>query len=174
MHLLEVARTKVLDINLRPPHFRRLDIEYLLAKADILKMNHSELELITGWFSDFKTPEDRIHLLQDRFQVETIIITMGGEGALMSHEGKIYRHSGFKVSVADTIGSGDSFLAGFLHQMLKGVSCSEALAFACGMGALIATKHGACPRYELTEIKALIAAQQTTNMADSNNSFHAI
>lgn len=166
MHLLEIARTKVLDINLRPPHFRRNDIEYLLAKADILKMNHSELELITGWFSEFKTIEDRIRLLQDRFQINTIIITMGGDGALLNDKGKIYRQQGFEVAVADTIGSGDSFLAGFLYQMLNGASCDAALEFASGIGAFIATKHGACPQYEVDEVQELIAlhnTKQTTN-----------
>src|SRR5215210_114574 len=32
--LLEIARTKVLDINLRPPHFHRTNVEYLLQQAD--------------------------------------------------------------------------------------------------------------------------------------------
>jgi fructokinase len=156
MHLLEVAKTKVLDINLRPPHFRRTNIEYLLAKADILKMNIAELELITGWFSEFKTTEERIQLIQDRFQIDTIIVTMGGDGAIVNYNGSIYRHNGFKVTVTDTIGSGDSFLAGFLHQLIKSATIGEALAFASGIGAFIATKSGACPPYELNEVTDLM------------------
>jgi fructokinase len=76
--LLQVAQTKVLDINLRPPHFHRSDVENLLSKADILKMNIAELELITGWFSNFQTIEERIKLMQDEFKIETLIVTMGG------------------------------------------------------------------------------------------------
>ncbi len=154
--LLDIAKTKVLDINLRPPHFNRPQVEYLLQRADILKMNQAELELITGWFGRFENTEDRIKLMQDRFNIETLIVTMGGDGAMVNDKGTVHRHAGFKVNVADTIGSGDSFLAGFIHQLLKGSSVENALEFASGIGAFIATKQGACPPYEISQITELI------------------
>jgi fructokinase len=162
--LLEVAQTKVLDINLRPPHFHRSDVENLLSKADILKMNMAELELITGWFSNFQTIEERIKLMQDEFKIETLIVTMGGDGALVNHKGTVHRHEGFKVEVADTIGSGDSFLAGFLHQLLTGSSIQDALAFASGIGAFIATQKGACPDYQISQITALINSNSPSKL----------
>ena len=154
--LLETAKNKVLDINLRPPHFSRSHTEYLLKKADILKMNEAELELITGWFSHFESVEDRIKLIRERFGIQTLIVTMGGDGALVNHNGRLHRHAGIKVQVADTIGSGDSFLAGFINQLLKGSSVEDALAFASGIGAFIATQSGACPPYELSQITELM------------------
>ena len=154
--LLEIAKIKVLDINLRPPHFNRRQVAYLLKKSDILKMNIAELELITGWFSKFTSIEDRIKLIQDRFKINTVIVTMGGDGAIVNDQGNVYRHPGFKVIVADTIGSGDSFLAGFLHQLLNGAVVKEALDFASAVGAFIATKPGACPEYDSKEIENLI------------------
>ena len=158
--LLEIAKTRVLDINLRPPHFHRTQVEFLLENADILKMNIAELELITGWFSEFASTEDRIKLIQNRFKINTVIITMGADGAIVSDEGKLYRHPGFRVTVADTIGSGDSFLSGFLYQLLKGSSVEDALLFASGIGAFIATQAGACPDYEISQI---------TNLVNSNS-----
>ncbi|HRG21656.1 MAG TPA: carbohydrate kinase [Saprospiraceae bacterium] len=169
MHLLEAANTKVFDINLRPPHFRRTNIEYLLAKADILKMNSSELEQVTGWFSNLKTTEDRIQLIQDRFQIETIIITKGADGALVNQQGIIYNHPGFSVTVADTIGSGDSFLAGYLYQLLKGANTSDALDFASGIGAFIATKPGACPDYTISAISEFIESSSTKHTTIFHN-----
>ena len=160
--LLEIAKTKVLDINLRPPHYHRSSVEYLLQKADILKMNIAELELITGWYSRFKNTEDRMKLMLDNFSMETIIVTMGGDGALINHKGAIYRHAGFKVEVADTIGSGDAFLAGFLHQILNGATVENALTFASGTGAFIATQAGACPQYEISQITTLINSNSST------------
>lgn len=156
--LLEAANNKVLDINLRAPHYNRSGIEYLLERADILKMNEAELELVTGWFSNFKTIEDRVKLMQDQFHLKTLIVTMGGDGALVNYDGAIHRHPGYKVEVADTIGSGDSFLAGFISQLLNGASAEDALAFAAGIGAFIATQSGACPQYELSQVKELINA----------------
>ncbi len=154
--LLDLAKTKVLDINLRPPNYHRTDVEYLLGKTDILKVNIAELELITGWFSQFESTEDRSKIIQDRFKLETVIVTMGGYGALVNHNGTMYRHSGIPVIVSDTIGSGDSFLAGFLHQLLRGHTIEEALGFASGIGAFIATQAGACPQYEVAQITQLI------------------
>jgi fructokinase len=143
---------KVLDINLRPPNYHRDDVEFLLEKTDILKVNIAELELITGWFSHFESTEDRLKLVQDRFNLETVIVTMGGDGALVSHKGAIYRHEGIKVDVVDTIGSGDAFLAGFLQQLLSEKTVKEALTFASAIGAFVATRSGACPQYRREEI----------------------
>lgn len=162
--LLEDAKTKVLDINLRPPHFNRANVEYLLRYADILKMNIAELELITGWFSRFSTTEDRVQLIRDRFHIDTIIVTMGGDGALVNHQDRVYRHAGFKVTVADTIGSGDSFLAGFLSQRLNGASIEQALDFASAIGAFMATQHGACPDYRLSQITELIQSTSSSTL----------
>ena len=162
--LLELARTKVLDINLRPPHFHRTAVVSLLQKADILKLNLAELELITGLFSHFKSTEDRMQQMQDQFNLKTLIVTMGGDGALVNDKGTFYHHPGYQVTVADTIGSGDSFLAGFLHQLLKGASVEKALAFASGIGAFIATQSGACPPYELTQITDLMNANSSSKL----------
>jgi fructokinase len=162
--LLENATTRVLDINLRPPHFNRAQVESLLTHADILKMNIAELELITGWFSQFQNTEDRIKLIQDEFKINTVIVTMGGDGALVSDNGKIHRHSGLKVTVADTIGSGDAFLAGFLHQLLSGATTEQALNFASAIGAFIATQSGACPHYDPSQVAQLIQSNENSNI----------
>jgi len=154
--LLDTPTTKVLDINLRPPFFDRANIEYLLKKAAILKLNIAELELITGWFSRFMHLEDRIGILQDHFHLQTVIVTMGANGSVIKHDGDIHRHPGFPVQVADTIGSGDAYLAGFLNQRSQGFSIAQCLSFASALGALIATYPGACPDYQPSEIDDLI------------------
>jgi fructokinase len=161
---LEMATTKVLDINIRPPHFNRPHLEYLLKKANILKMNEAELELITGWFSHFDGAEDRVTLIQDKFDIATVIVTMGGDGAIVNDKGKLHRHPGYKVNVADTIGSGDAFLAGFLHQLLNNISAPNALAFAAAIGAFIASQRGACPQYEISQITQLIHANNNATL----------
>lgn len=119
-------------------------------------MNLAELELITGWFGRFLNVEDSMKLMMDEFDVETLVVTMGENGAWVNHNGMIHRHRGFKVEVADTIGSGDSFLAGFLHELLNGASVENALAFASGIGAFMATQAGACPKYKTSQITTLI------------------
>lgn len=164
---LDVARIKVLDINLRPPHYNRSNIEYLLRKADILKVNKAELELITGWFSQFETMEDRIVILQEQFNIKTIIVTIGANGSLVNHNGTVDRHPGFQVQVADTIGSGDAYLAGFLHQQLSNHSIAQSLVYASALGALTASYPGGCPNYEISEIDAFMNNSSLTKIQTS-------
>ncbi len=154
--LLETAKNKVLDINLRAPHYNRRIVEQLLRKADIIKMNLAELELITGWFSNYTSIEDRLKSIGDKFRLSNMVVTMGGDGALLLMNGEITKHPGFKVPVVDTVGSGDAFLAGLLSQFLDNAGSEVTLEFASGLGAFVATQRGACPEYDIKEVKELI------------------
>lgn len=151
--LLEVANTKVLDINLRAPHYDKKMVRSLLIKADFVKMNLAELELITGWFSNYSSLEDRMKNIMEQFNIQNLVVTMGGDGAVICLEGKIHRHNGFKVDVVDTVGSGDAFLAGFLSSLLDNDDPEAALDFASRLGAFIATQRGACPAYDSSVVK---------------------
>ncbi|MEO6721529.1 MAG: carbohydrate kinase [Ferruginibacter sp.] len=153
---LESANTKVLDINMRPPHFNKKIVGELLRKADILKLNLAELHLITGWFNEYNSDEDRMKLLKEKFDIATIIVTKGGDGAILNVDDGFYHHDGFTVTVADTVGSGDSFLAAILTKFLDGCNPIDTLGFACGVGALIASYHGGCPDYRPEEIDRLM------------------
>jgi fructokinase len=157
--LLEMARYKVLDINLRSPHYTRKIIEKLLNDISLLKLNLAELELITGWFSSYKNEADRIKILQDKFKIPNIVVTRGSNGAVFCTNGNFYEHPGFTVNVADTVGSGDAFLAGLISKLSQGGSPAEALEFSSALGALIASYTGPCPMYDVKEIQNLIEAQ---------------
>lgn len=158
--LLEAAPFKVLDINLRPPHFTRPVLEKLLTDIDMLKLNLTELELLTGWFSGYRSETDRIMAIQDRFNIPTIVLTKGSNGSILNIDGAFYKHPGFTVEVADTVGSGDAFLAGLLYSLMQGVGPPAAIEFASAMGALIASCSGPCPEYNRQNIYAIINNQQ--------------
>lgn len=65
-------------------------------------------------------------------------------------------HPGFQVTVEDTIGSGDAFLAAFLHQYLRGKSPADSLPYACAVGAYVASQRGATPAVPDNFIKECI------------------
>lgn len=155
--LLQSNAKKVLDINLRPPHYTQERVSWLLQQCDMLKLNQAELELIAGWQGHTGAPEAGVQALAEQFRISTIIVTMGEKGALLYTEGRFYRHPGFRVQVADTIGSGDAFLAGFLATLIQGGDPGRCLAFANATGALVASRQGACPDYELPEIERFLA-----------------
>lgn len=154
--LLEAAKNKVLDINLRPPHYDNKLLGDLLSKANIAKLNHAELNFISGWFGEYDSIEDRINVVHDKFKLNTVIVTKGGDGAMISIGGKIYSHNGFKVVVQDTVGSGDSFLAAIISGLIQKNTPSELLEFACAVGALVTSKKGGWPDYEMSDIRSII------------------
>jgi len=156
---LEAAQKKVLDINLRPPHFNKKIVEALLIKADILKLNLAELHLITGWFNDYESDEDRISLLKEKFGLETVIVTKGGDGAILNIGAQCYHHPGYVVQVADTVGSGDAFLAGTISKLIDRAPPEEILDFASKLGAFIASRNGACPHYAAGRINQTYFSQ---------------
>ena len=124
----------------------------MLHSADILKLNEHELPLIAGWFGATEGDETQVRFLQDRFSIDTLIVTRGGDGAIVLSNDTLYRHPGYPVTVADTVGSGDAFLAGFLAKTNEGKPIPERLQFANALGAFIASKEGACPVYRVEDV----------------------
>ena len=159
--LLEIAKFKVFDVNMRPPHYNREGVKYLLKKANLVKMNHHELAEIIEWFGVAKEPATAIPWLAQRFNLQAVCVTCGANGALLWTDGQLYRAAGVSVQVQDTIGSGDAFLAALLKGWLTGRAPQEALDFACAAGALVATHQGATPAFNESDIRALMSVPVT-------------
>ncbi len=154
--LLSFANTKVLNINLRAPFYSRSKIEDLLLKADILKLSEAELELITGWFSNYRNDTDRIRLLQERFAVPDIIVDKEKMGSIWVSGNTIYEHSGFVKTTSETGESGDAFLAALLAKLHEGSTPDKALEFATAICALMASYGEPYPVYKPSQIDALL------------------
>ena len=161
--LLEVAKFKVLDINLRPPYYDKETIEFLLKNTDLLKLNHLELEEISAWFFPQGTVQENLHQLSELFNIDTICVTLGEEGAMLLHQQEFFQSPGFEVEVVDTIGSGDSFLASFISNFLQNVALENALVEACAVGAWVATHHGASPLISKEEIQLIMNKSLSTS-----------
>ncbi|WP_159477248.1 carbohydrate kinase [Dyadobacter sp. 3J3] len=155
-HLLELAPLKVFDVNLRPPHYDRPTIEYLLSKADIVKVNEHELAIVAGWYGILPDAQTQMKFLVDKFELQMICLTLGANGAVVLDQDGFTSQGGYQVEVQDTIGSGDSFLAMFLKHILAGSPVSLALKNACAVGALVATYQGATPSISDLELEKFL------------------
>lgn len=145
--LLEHANTCVFDINLRAPHYSKTLIESLLYKTDLLKLNLQELEIISAWFTTHHRLNDQVNAIRDRFNIPSIVITMGEKGAESFAGDTHCRMPAERVEVVDTVGSGDACLAGILAGLLEKKPWQQALEKGCRLGAWVATQKGACPTY---------------------------
>ncbi len=148
--------TRLLDVNLRPPYHQQTNIEILLHKSDIVKLNDDELKIISGWNGKTGTDEELMRWMAGYFQCIAICVTRGANGAMLFIENKIYQHPGFQVNAVDTVGAGDSFLAGLIAGLAKNIPPDEALELACATGALVASRHGAVPDYSPKDIGKII------------------
>ncbi|OGX84214.1 carbohydrate kinase family protein [Hymenobacter coccineus] len=162
--LLENARFRVFDVNLRPPHYTKEITKYLLSKAHLVKMNHHELVELMEWlgYGPVADREDRsgaMRWLAERYQLQAVCVTCGADGAMLYTGGQLYRAPGLSVEVSDTIGSGDAFLAALLTGWLAGNEPAAMLRFACAAGALVATHQGATPVLTAADVTQLLKLQ---------------
>lgn len=157
--LLEIAKFKVFDVNIRPPFFSVDVIKDLLAKANLVKMNKAELRSILDFVGrDYVSEYDGIRFLQDTFKIDEVIVSKGSKGALYYTADKEYEFPAVPITVEDTVGSGDAFLAGFLSKRIINAQPAEIMAQATALGAFITSQKGACPTYNLQDFEAFCAA----------------
>jgi hypothetical protein len=158
--LLSHASFKIFDVNLRPPHYQLAHLSDMMRQADSIKLNDDELhEIATALGSPYRSIEQNIRFIAEHTHTRQICVTLGKHGALYYRDGELFAHHGYRVTVADTVGAGDSFLAGFIHQYLQRKPPQEILAFACALGSLVASRHGATPEVSLVEIEAMMNPQ---------------
>lgn len=89
--------------------------------------------------------------------VELVVVSRGGEGALVSNGDYLIEMPPYNVEVVETTGAGDGFMAAMITQLLPErektgslanvdrETVREALRFASAVGALTCTKMGAIP-----------------------------
>ncbi|WP_400191327.1 carbohydrate kinase [Hymenobacter sp. B81] len=156
--LLPLSRLPVLDVNLRPPHYARERLEWLLQRARVVKLNHHELREISDWYAPGLDEAAGMRNLLARFGWQLLVVTRGEHGAAaLTDDGLLVEQAGFPVVVQDTIGSGDAFLATLLRHWLQAADVQEALRRACAVGALVATYHGATPPITQAEVDRMLA-----------------
>lgn len=142
--LIDHAGTTVFDVNLRAPHYELDQVIELLTMAEVIKMNDDELKEICSYLKyDMNNLKDGLIFLSDFAGANTLCVTRGSEGAILLHNDNIYSCDGYPAKVIDTVGAGDSFLAGLLFQLFVNNNPQQALHFGCALGALVTGKKGA-------------------------------
>ncbi|MEM8565742.1 MAG: carbohydrate kinase [Bacteroidota bacterium] len=152
--LQNTQATVVFDLNIRAPYYNKSVIEELLKRTHILKVNNDEFEMLKDWFYIGKADErGNLRALKSLFpNLEIIIVTKGAKGAVAWRNDEMLKVKSIPIKVKDAVGSGDAFLAGFISQIDQGVSLEEALTYAIKVGAYVATKKGANPKYSEDDI----------------------
>lgn len=140
------ATVKVFDVNLRQSFYSAEILARSMRLADIIKLNNEELPRIMSLGRmAHKDDLSSARRLMDEYGVKLVCITRGGRGSLLVAPEKSSVHPGFRVQVADTVGSGDAFTAGLVHEYLHGASLDLMNEVANLVGAWVASEVGAMP-----------------------------
>jgi sugar/nucleoside kinase (ribokinase family) len=97
-----------------------------------LKANESEMEVLTG----IKDVRKGAQVLYD-WGVKEVVITLGSMGSVIYNGRSFYNIPAYvPAAVIDATGCGDTYMAGFLYQRIKGASLQDAGEFAAAMATL--------------------------------------
>lgn len=109
------------DPNPRPTligaaHAVRAQLEQLIGYSDVVKASDEDI----AWLYGADAPLAEVATLWGRLGPSLVVVTRGGDGALMhvSSTGETESMAGRSVSVVDTVGAGDSFQSGLLSALL--------------------------------------------------------
>ena len=148
---------KVFDINLRQSWYTAEVIVESLQRANVLKINDEELDVVATMLLGEPTVPDKL-IAEDpektrricreliaRYELDMLILTCGAIGSYVFTDSKESYVATPKVQVADTVGAGDSFTATIVAQLLLGKTIREAHEKSVAVSAYVCTQHGAMP-----------------------------
>ena len=114
------------------------DLEPILKYIDYIIPNEKEASILTGESDPYKGAERFLE-----YGASTVIIKCGKEGCIYKsayEEGGIQAYPDAKV--VDTTGAGDSFVAGFIHGLSKGLSLQESCKYGCAVSSVVVEHMG--------------------------------
>lgn len=92
-------------------------------------------------------------------RVPLVVMKRGEKGVFARRGSEIFEALPPRVTAVDTIGAGDSFDAGFLHQFIRGAKIEESLRYGNLTGALSTTRSGGTEAFRETQHRESFLAQ---------------
>lgn len=79
--------------------------------------------------------------IMELYPIQNCLVTFGQNGALIvSQTGEKIYELGYRVKLADSLGSGDAFTAGFVHKYLRAATVRDACHLGNVLGAIVASQ----------------------------------
>lgn len=110
---------------------------------DLLKLSLGELEFLLGTeLGECQRREKEIAALQRAGAARMIAVSLGRDGALLASRNGLIRLGALPVKERSAVGAGDSFLAGLVLGLGRGLTERAALAFGIAAGSAAVTTYG--------------------------------
>lgn len=151
------SRGKRVMLNVAPA--RKLD-DNIIKKVDILVVNETEAELVSGEIISVIGEEAIVDKLL-ALGAKTVILTLGKSGSILKNKELFLRVPAFPVKTVDSTAAGDTFSGALASGLSKGYSWNETLEFASAAAAICVTRMGAQPSIP-TEVEVLSFLKERT------------
>jgi 2-dehydro-3-deoxygluconokinase len=148
-----------LDVNYRAslwsPEAARASLERLLPRVQLLFVGVEDARRVLGLEGE---PEAVAEALHRRIPRATVALTLGDRGSVVVAD-RAYRPSRLYALdvVADRVGAGDAFAAGFIHGWLGGQEAQRAVDCGTALAALKCTMWGDVALVRPGELEELMA-----------------
>ena len=132
----------------------------LPSRADVLLPNRTELAALLGLAPDaLADAEDVARAARGLRGAGAVLVTLGGEGALLVEGGHSTLIPPFRVDAVDTTAAGDCFCGALACALADGEALEKAAGFAAAAAALSTTRRGAQPSLPTRdEVQRFLAA----------------
>ncbi len=129
----------------------------LSSKPFLVKPNKAELEELLGVnIGNRKQLESAAEQLQS-MGAENVLVSLGGEGAfLKSADGRSNYMKALKVDAVNTVGAGDSMVAGFIAGYISTGDYIEAMAMGIAAGSATASSEGLAEGEKIKSFRRMI------------------
>ena len=136
----------------------------LKGKPFFTKPNNHELSALVG--RELATVDEIAAAARELVEkgVERVVISMGGEGALLATASETWHASSVKVPVGSTVGAGDSVVAAFVYADAQGMGVEDSLRLAMATGAANVMESGT-QAAERSVVDGLIDRVEVTRLA---------
>ena len=150
----------VFDLNYRgklwTPEAARGTCEPLFDSVDTLVVAERDARGVLGCKGDAATVAADLAAAHD---CETVVVTLGDDGAVAVHEGEVFDQPAFDADTVDPIGTGDAFVGGYLAQWLDGAPVGEALEYGAATAALKRTVSGDVASVTPAEVDRVVGSE---------------
>ena len=139
-----VAAAKGAKVILNPAPAAKVCAE-TLSKLYLITPNQTEAELLTGVEAYDVEGAEKAAVALCEAGVGKVVITMGGDGAMLYENGKSEIVPAHKVNAVDTTAAGDVYNGAMCAALAEGMALREALRFATKASAISVSREGAQP-----------------------------
>lgn len=151
-----LAQQKGIRVILNPAPAQPLP-DSLMQMVSILTPNETEAELLTGIPINNLDDAERASVALRARGVDTVVLTLGEQGAYVSRAEGSYLVKAFKVNAIDTVAAGDVFNGALALALCEGLELKAAVRFANAAAAHSVTIPGAQPSApKRSEIEAIL------------------